>query len=61
MTTPSNPDNFDTDAFSPPPRYRETTLKDLVDSVAGPEPQAMPAYPMRYRLFIELQPYDDEE
>lgn len=61
MTSPSNPDGFDKDRFSPPPRYREADIQEIVDNADGPEPQAVSAYPFSGRTFVELQPYDDEE
>jgi len=61
MTTPANRPGFSTDAFSPPTQYRDASIKDIVDTVAGPEPQATLAYPFRDRKFIELQPYGDIE
>lgn len=60
MAAPVNPPGFTTDAFSPPTSYRDANMSDIVDAVAGPEPQAVPAYPFRHRVFIELQPYDEE-
>lgn len=59
-TTPSNPTGFNTETFSRPTDYRETSISILVDAVAGPEPQAVWVYPFRGRAFVELQPYDEE-
>lgn len=61
MTAPTNPPGFNTDTFSPPTDYRETSISDVVDAVAGPEPQAVLAYPFRGRPMVELQPYESEE
>lgn len=60
MSEPTNPPGFSTDSLSPPTTYRETSISDLVDAVAGPEPQGVLAYLFRNRKFIELQPYDEE-
>lgn len=61
MTSPKNPPDFDTDSFSPAPRYRETTIQEVIDNAVGFEPPAVPAYPFRNRTFVELEPYDDED
>lgn len=60
MSAPRNPADFDVDRFSPPTSYRETSIDEIVDHLAGPEPQAKVSYEFTGRVFVELQPYDDE-
>lgn len=59
MTAPLNPPGYDVNSFSPSPRYRETSAKEIVDNVAGFEPPATEVYRFRERKFAELHPYDD--
>lgn len=58
---PKQPPNFDVDTFSPPVTSRETTIAELVDAVAGPEPLGVVVYPFRGRDFSEYRPYEDED
>lgn len=60
MIDPQNPEGFDINQFSPPTTYREADIGSIADAVAGPEPQAKIAYQFGRRVFVELQPYDDE-
>lgn len=60
MAAPKNPPDYDADRFSPPTQYREADFDEIVEHVAGPELEAVEAYPFTGRRFIELAPYEED-